>query len=76
MKIVIGYIFAFYATKMGSRDSGDTKDHPHWAKDPPWSFNGPGHGPTIHQTWPFILYSRAMAGYIEGPRQVLDPKRV
>ena len=23
MKIIIGYIFAFYATKMGSRDSGD-----------------------------------------------------
>ena len=56
MKIVIGYIFAFYATKMGSRDSGDTKDHPHWVKDPPWSFNGPGHGPTIHQTWPFIYW--------------------
>ena len=26
--LYIGYIFAFYATKMGSRDSGDTKvDH-------------------------------------------------
>ena len=25
MKIVIGYIFAFYATKMGSKDSGETK---------------------------------------------------
>ena len=41
---------------MGSTDSGDTKDHPHWVKDPPWSFNGPGHGPTIHQTWPFIYW--------------------
>ena len=28
--LYIGYIFAFYATKMGSRDSGDTKVHPHW----------------------------------------------
>ena len=26
----IGYIFAFYATKMGSRDSGDTKVNPFW----------------------------------------------
>ena len=26
----IGYIFAFYATKMGSMDSGDTKVHTHW----------------------------------------------
>ena len=23
MKIIIGYIFAFYATKMGSKDSGE-----------------------------------------------------
>ena len=28
--LYIGYIFAFYATKMGSRDSGDTKVDPHW----------------------------------------------
>ena len=25
MKIIIGYIFAFYATKMGSKDSRETK---------------------------------------------------
>ena len=25
MKIIIGYIFAFYVTKMGSRDSGETR---------------------------------------------------
>ena len=37
----IGYIFALYATKMGSRDSGETKVDPHWVQDPPWSFNGP-----------------------------------
>ena len=54
--LCIGYIFAFYATKMGSRATGDTKVHPHWVKDPPWSFNGPCHGPTIHQTWPFIYW--------------------
>ena len=54
--LYIGSIFAFYAPKMGSPDSGDTKAHPHWVKDPPWSFNGPGHGPTIHQTWPFIYW--------------------
>ena len=28
--LYIGYMFAFYATKMGSKDSGDTKAHPHW----------------------------------------------
>ena len=52
----IGHTFAFYATKMGSRDSGETKVGPHWLKDLPWSFNGPCHGPTIHPTWPFIYY--------------------
>ena len=28
--LYIGYIFVFYATKMGSRDSRDTKVNPHW----------------------------------------------
>ena len=28
--IYFGYIFAFYATKEGSRDSGDTNVNPHW----------------------------------------------
>ena len=28
--VYIGYIFAFYATKMESRDSWDTKVRPHW----------------------------------------------
>ena len=54
--LYIGYLFAFYATKMGSRDSGDTNVDPHWVQDPPWSFNGPCHGPTIHTTWPFIYW--------------------
>ena len=39
--LYIGYIFALYATKIGSRDSGDTKVDPHWVQDLPWSFNGP-----------------------------------
>ena len=43
---------------MGSRESGDTKDYPHWAWDPPESFNGPCNGPTIHLTW--TLISRAL----------------
>ena len=42
--------------KMGSRDSGETKVDPHRVQDPPWSFNGPCHGPTIHPTWPFIYW--------------------
>ena len=28
--LYFGYIFAFYATKKGSRDSGDKKVSPHW----------------------------------------------
>ena len=28
--LYFGYIFAFYATKKGSRDSGDTNVNPHW----------------------------------------------
>ena len=35
MKIVIGYIFAFYSTKMGSRVSEETKIDPHWVQDTP-----------------------------------------
>ena len=34
--LYIGYIFAFYATKMGSRDSGKTKVDPHrFTENPP-----------------------------------------
>ena len=43
----IGYIFAFYATKMGSSDSGETNVDPHWVQDPSWSFNGPYRAPEI-----------------------------
>ena len=28
--LYISYIFAYYATKMGPRDFGDTKVNPHW----------------------------------------------
>ena len=52
----IGYIFAFYATKMGSSDSGETNVDPQRVQDPPWSLNGPCKGPTIHQTWSFIYW--------------------
>ena len=58
--LYIGYIFALYATKKGSRGYGDTKVNPHWVWDPSWSFNGPCHGPchgpTIHPTWPFMYW--------------------
>ena len=74
--LYIGYIFAFYATKMGSRDSGDTQVDPHMVLDPPWSFNGPCHGPTIQYKGPCLVCCRAMAGSIEGPRRVLDQKRM
>ena len=55
-------IFAFYATKMRSRDSGDTKVNPHWVQDPPWPFNGPCHWPLIHLTWSYNTPN--MAHYI------------
>ena len=42
-----GHIFAFYATKIGSSDSGETNVDPHWVKDPSWSFNGPYRAPEI-----------------------------
>ena len=40
----------------------ETKVDPHWVQDPPWSFNGLWHGPTIHPSWPFIywLYFRIL----------------
>ena len=50
--LYIGYIFAFYATKKGSMDSGGTKVNPHW------SFKGPCHGPTIQLIWPFWILRR------------------
>ena len=62
MEIIIGYIFQFYATKMGSRESGETKVDPYWVQDPLWSFNGPCHGPTIHLTWSY--HTPNMALYI------------
>ena len=54
--LYMGHIFAFYATKIGSRDCGKTRVDPHWVQDPHWSFNGHCHGPTIHPTWPFIYW--------------------
>ena len=71
----IGYIFAFYATKMGSSDSGETNVDPHWVKDPSWSFNGPCHGPKIHPTWPFYIgyifafYARKMGSSDSGDKK-------
>ena len=85
--LYIGYIFAFYATKMGSWDSGDTKVHPHWVQDQPWSFNGPCHGPTIHQKWPFIYWQyfcilwnkkgiKGLLGHTDQPSLGLGPALV
>ena len=48
--------FCILCNKKGSRDSGETKVDPICVQDPPWSFNGPCHGPTIHPTWPFIYW--------------------
>ena len=42
--------------KNGIWDSREIKWDHHWVQDPPWSFNGSCHGPTIHQTWPFIYW--------------------
>ena len=52
MKIIIGYIFAFHVTKMGSRDSGETKVDPYWSRtrlgpsmDPAMALQYTQHGP-------------------------------
>ena len=75
MKIIIGYIFAFYATKMGSRDSGETKVDPHWVQDPPWSFNGPYHGLQYTKHGPlYISYSFAFYATKMGSRNSGDTK--
>ena len=52
--LYIGYIFAFYATKIGSRDSGDTRVHPHL-----W-----------HRMQKYSQYKKGHVGCILGPSQV------
>ena len=53
MKIMIGYIYALYATKMGSRDSGDTNGRPSLGQGPflvlQWTF-----------PWPYITPNMAL----------------
>ena len=71
----IGYFFAFYATKMGSRDSGETKVNPNMVQDPPWSFNGPCHGPTRYPHGPlYIGYIFAFYATKMGSRDSGDTK--
>ena len=69
MKIIIGYIFAFYATKMGSRDSGKTKVDPHWVQDrtrlgpsmdPDMALQYTQHGP-LYIGYIFAFYAIKMA---------------
>ena len=48
--------FCILCNKNGIKGLWGDKGRPHWVQDPPWSFNGPYHGPTIHQTWPFIYW--------------------
>ena len=67
----IGYIFLYYATKMGSWDTGDIKVHPHWVWDPPWSFNGPCHGP-LYIGYIFAFYATKMGSRDSGDTKV-DP---
>ena len=48
--------FFILCNKNGIKGLWGDKGRPHGVQDPPWSFNGPYHGPTIHQTWPFIYW--------------------
>ena len=76
--LYIGYIFVFYATNMGPRDSGDTLVDPIGSRtrlrlsmDPAMALQYTKHGPL----YICLVYCRTMAGSIEGPRRVLDPMR-
>ena len=72
----VGYIIEFYATKIGSRDSRDTKVEPIGSRtrlgpsmDPALALQYTQHGPL------YIDYIFAFYATIEGPRRVLDPMR-
>ena len=63
MKIIIGYIFALYATKMGSKDSGETKSDLIGSRtclgpsvDPTMALKYTQHGP-LYIDYIFALYA-------------------
>ena len=49
------HIFPFLWPDPNENNYGNQRST-HWVQDPPWSFDGPYHGPTIHKTWPFIYW--------------------
>ena len=76
MKIIIGYIFAFYATKMGSKDSGETKVNligsgtrlgP--SKDPTMALRYTKHGP-LYIGYIFAFYATKLRSRDSGDTQV------
>ena len=75
MKIIIGYIFAFYATKMGSKDFGETKvdligsrTRLRPSMDPTMALQYTKHGP-LYIGYIFAFYATKM-----GSRDSVDTK--
>ena len=80
MKIIIGFIFAFYATKMGSKDSGETKvdligtrTRLHPSLDPTMALQYTKHGP-LYIGYIFAFYATKIVARDSGNTQV-DPHR-
>ena len=78
MKIIIGYIFAFYATKMGSKDSGETKvdligsrTRLRPSMDPTMALQYTKHGPLCID-YIFVFYATKMGSRVSGVKKV-DP---
>ena len=76
MKIIIGYIFAFYATKMGSKDSGETKvdligsrTHLGPLMDPTMALQYTKHGP-LYIGYIFAFYATKMGSRDSGDTKV------
>ena len=76
MKIIIGYIFAFYATKMGSKDSGETKvdligsrTRLRPSMDPTMALQYTKHGP-LYIGYIFAFYATKMGSRDSGDTKV------
>ena len=72
MKIIIGYVFAFYATKIGSKDSGETKVNLIGSRtrlgpsmDPAMALQYTQHGP-LHIGYIFAFYATKIASRDSG----------
>ena len=76
MNLIIGYIFAFYATKMGSKDSGETKvdligsrTRLRPSMDPAMALQYTKYGP-LHIGYIFAFYAKKMGRRDSGDTKV------